>query len=278
MSSWRLVEAEPNPPISATDAERENLKNYRGNYSSSRGRGLDNRRQGQVQGGRGGRGRGGGRGGRGRKPFGFYTLPHGDREYLIHLTLQQIEYIFSIDSLCMDTFIRSYMDVEGYVPIALICNYQNVCCYGLPYSEIKRALSQHTKFDVDLENETIRLKEAWDLWLMPNNMGGRGLPKYIKQAPQPYIEMDETLGSYFEGEGIFGDLNTSNNHSQTYESTPVDSSAHHQFTPVAIKETNTSTTSLTIPSPVEPTPAPLPVSAGGKMRWSDVLAAGISPK
>ena len=63
----------------------------------------------------------------------------------------------------MDTFVRSYMDIEGYIPIAMICNYQNVSCFGVPYSEIKKALGVSLTFEVDLENETMRLKTAWEM-------------------------------------------------------------------------------------------------------------------
>lgn len=76
------------------------------------------------------------------------------------------EIIFSIDNLCMDTFIRFYMDEAGYVPIALLCNYANVAMYGAPYTGIIDALvrnSERTNLEVDLENETIRLKTGWEV-------------------------------------------------------------------------------------------------------------------
>lgn len=33
---------------------------------------------------------------------------------------------FTVDFLCQDTFLRSYMDEAGYVPIAFVCNFPAV--------------------------------------------------------------------------------------------------------------------------------------------------------
>lgn len=74
--------------------------------------------------------------------------------------------IFSPDSLCMDTYVRGYMDEAGYVPVALACSYYNVACYGCSYYDIVNKLkevSTRCKFiELDSENETIRLKEGWE--------------------------------------------------------------------------------------------------------------------
>lgn len=94
------------------------------------------------------------------------------------------ELIFSADNLCMDTFLRSYMDVEGYVPLALLCSYPNVGGYGAPLSNIIARLqetSATSRLEVDAANETVRLKKDWEQWLVPNQMGTMGHPRYIKQ-------------------------------------------------------------------------------------------------
>jgi hypothetical protein len=70
------------------------------------------------------------------------------------------------DNLCMDTFIRSYMDVEGFVPLALVCGYQNVACFGALIPDIVARLQetvQMSRLEVDAVNETVRLKEGWDM-------------------------------------------------------------------------------------------------------------------
>lgn len=70
------------------------------------------------------------------------------------------------DNLCMDTFIRSYMDVEGYVPIALLCSYPNVGGYNAPIANIIARLLETaatSRLEVDAPNETVRLKENWEM-------------------------------------------------------------------------------------------------------------------
>lgn len=66
----------------------------------------------------------------------------------------------------MDTFVRSYMDEAGYVPISLVCNYYNVACYGCSYYDIVNKLKEvegkSKYYELDAENETIRLKEGWE--------------------------------------------------------------------------------------------------------------------
>lgn len=99
--------------------------------------------------------------------------------------LSRSDAIFHPDSLCMDTYIRSYMDEEGYVPIALVCTYQNVAYFGSSYEDIFHKLIQVEPkaqfYELDQQNETIRPKAGWEKFRMPNVFGGFGLPKYVKQ-------------------------------------------------------------------------------------------------
>lgn len=112
-----------------------------------------------------GRGRGG-RGSGGRSPNnGQPYRSKADRSYYAYLAVQQIDSIFNPDSLCIDTYIRTYMDEEGYVPVSLVCAYQNVVCYGCSYYDIVNKLKEvaiKSKFyEMDTENECLRLKNDW---------------------------------------------------------------------------------------------------------------------
>jgi RNA:NAD 2'-phosphotransferase (TPT1/KptA family) len=66
----------------------------------------------------------------------------------------------------MDTYIRTYMDEEGYVPVGLVCTYQNVAYFGCPYEDILQKLIQvapkSKNFEIDEQNETIRLRNGWE--------------------------------------------------------------------------------------------------------------------
>ena len=74
------------------------------------------------------------------------------------------ELIYGTDYLCVDTYFRSYMDEEGFVPMALLTSYPNIACYGTPISELVSKLSQKEDsiLEVDVTNETVRLKEGWE--------------------------------------------------------------------------------------------------------------------
>lgn len=66
----------------------------------------------------------------------------------------------------MDTYIRAYMDEAGYVPISLVCGYPHVSYCGAIYSDIVsrlKELGESSVIEIDADNETIRLKEGWDM-------------------------------------------------------------------------------------------------------------------
>lgn len=67
----------------------------------------------------------------------------------------------SADNLSMDTFLRSFMDEEGYIPIAYLCNYPNVVMCGAYYENILSELQKSEMFELDIPNETMRLKTKW---------------------------------------------------------------------------------------------------------------------
>jgi hypothetical protein len=74
------------------------------------------------------------------------------------------ELIYGTDYLCVDTYFRSYMDEEGFVPMALLTSYPNIACFCTPISELVSKLSQKEDsiLEVDVTNETVRLKEGWE--------------------------------------------------------------------------------------------------------------------
>lgn len=91
---------------------------------------------------------------------------HQDRSYFSYLACQQIDQIFNPDSLCIDTFIRSYMDEAGYVPLSLVVTYQNVASFQCTYNDIlkkmKEVVGKCKYIELDSDNETIRLKTGWE--------------------------------------------------------------------------------------------------------------------
>lgn len=177
MSAWKLVEAEVDEP-EQNKVEASNQSNFSN----------DKFQKGIKSGGRGGRGNQGGRGGRGNGGRGTYKTPYiskQDRNYRSYMAVQLIEMILSPDNLCMDTYIRSYMDEAGYVPIALVYTYPNVAAFGALYGDLKyrlKQLGEDSCVEIDPVNDLIRTKNNWEMWLMPNQTGGRGQPRYVKQT------------------------------------------------------------------------------------------------
>lgn len=55
------------------------------------------------------------------------STPHPPTQHLNTLPHpKHSEYFFQKDNLCRDTFLRSHLDEEGWVPLALICNFPTV--------------------------------------------------------------------------------------------------------------------------------------------------------
>jgi hypothetical protein len=113
-------------------------------------------------------------------------LSAADLAYAVHIACGNIEYLFGSDSLAQDTYLRSLMDNEGFVPLLYIMQYPDLMYSPAPTDAIFAALSKSTtsRLEVDSINETIRLRENWKSYLMPNAKGGLGLEhRYIKDVP-----------------------------------------------------------------------------------------------
>ena len=74
------------------------------------------------------------------------------------------ELLYGVDHLCVDTYFRSYMDEEGYVPMALLSSYPNISCYAASIQDLVEKLSQKEDsiLEVDVANETVRLRDGWE--------------------------------------------------------------------------------------------------------------------
>ena len=65
----------------------------------------------------------------------------------------------------MDTFIRSYMDEAGFVPIAIVSCYSNVSPYGVPVSDIADAIQTLATdcLEVDTICQTAKVSDKWEM-------------------------------------------------------------------------------------------------------------------
>ena len=95
----------------------------------------------------------------------------------------QVEYFFSDDELCRNTFLRKHMDCEGFAPAAMIFNFPSIAAYCFHYYDLLTTLSEKSSFlEIDQVNETLRRRDDYRKWLHPNGEGRFGCPRWIKQA------------------------------------------------------------------------------------------------
>ncbi|CAM9165553.1 unnamed protein product [Ectocarpus sp. 13 AM-2016] len=213
---WTLVEAVAETPEGRRHKHQSHAGQRKGpgargsGYTGSWGQGRDGGRgrgggQGYSGGNRGQR-RGGGAGsrnnqgqGRGRGYGGGYVggatyYPtqanvgaesfEEQKAYMTNLAVRQIEFYFTVENLCRDIFMRSYMDEEGYIPIAFVANFPGVARFGVELEDITAGILASDTLQVDTENETMRMREGWEVWLLPNQATGKqGVPRYIKVDP-----------------------------------------------------------------------------------------------
>ena len=72
------------------------------------------------------------------------------------------------------------MDVEGYVPCAMLFDFPRVkqLCYSIDY--LMAACANSKIIQVDSQNEKVRLRLGWEKWLYPGQNGEMGVPLYKK--------------------------------------------------------------------------------------------------
>jgi hypothetical protein len=103
--------------------------------------------------------------------------------YAVHVAILNIEYLFSADSLVQDVYLRSLMDHEGFVPLVYVMQYPDLMYSPAPSEAILQGLTHSSRIEVDIINETLRLRVGWKPFLLPNDKGGVGLVhRYIKDS------------------------------------------------------------------------------------------------
>ncbi|XP_076881742.1 la-related protein 1C-like [Bidens hawaiensis] len=94
-------------------------------------------------------------------------FPHGAVPYwessLHGSILKQIEYYFSDENLVKDTFLRSHMYDEGWVPITLIAGFQRVKKLTNDLQMILRSLAYSNT--VEIQGGKIRRRADWRRWI-----------------------------------------------------------------------------------------------------------------
>ncbi len=88
-----------------------------------------------------------------------------------------------MDELIKNVYLRKQMDVEGYLPAAIVFNFPSVLAHCIPYYDLLEAIQVNSEtLEVDMTNECLRIKgeDNYKRWLMPNADGTFGVTKWIK--------------------------------------------------------------------------------------------------
>lgn len=83
-------------------------------------------------------------------------------EYKKKRLREQMEYYYSTDNLCKDTFLRSHMNAEGWIPLVLIAAFPKVKEFNVTEQQILEALKASSTLEVDGSTLFIRLKNEND--------------------------------------------------------------------------------------------------------------------
>lgn len=128
-------------------------------------------------------------------------------EALKKSAVQQVEYFFSVDELIKNIYLRKQMDVEGYLPAAIVFNFPSVLSHYIPYYDLLEAVQDSEIVEVDMTNECLRLKggeEVCKKWLFPNKDGTLGVAKWIKEVPEVAETETEDTNAVVVAEDVSG--------------------------------------------------------------------------
>ena len=131
-----------------------------------------------------------------------YSPPAPDPAALAPILCLQIEHYFSTENLVRDIYLRQRMDIEGWVPCAMLFDFPRVqaMCYGVDF--LMAACANSKVIEVNSEHEKVRLRQGWKKWLYPGQDGNMGVPLYKKfpRTPSPLLQQYAEISSASDNE------------------------------------------------------------------------------
>lgn len=113
---------------------------------------------------------------------------------------KQIEYYFSVDNLCKDIFLRSKMDEQGYIGLAVVASFNRVRMLTPDLMLILDALKDSSVIEVSADGAMIRAKETWQQWVLPAHQRDTSVKQQaaapagaVVQAPTQQPTSDSTV-------------------------------------------------------------------------------------
>ncbi|KAI1776699.1 hypothetical protein F4818DRAFT_440099 [Hypoxylon cercidicola] len=97
------------------------------------------------------------------------SYAYSDPQHILHVIATQMDYYFSIDNLCKDTYLRQHMDSQGFVPLAVITAFKRMQNIAQDYQVVRIACehSPHVQLVVTENGEDkVRRREKWEPWVL----------------------------------------------------------------------------------------------------------------
>lgn len=107
-------------------------------------------------------------------PAGAYAMPAGGpymaalgQEQVLATLAMQVEYYFSVENLCKDIFLRSKMDEEGWIPVAVIAGFNRIRMLTPDVNIILAALANSRSVEVSPNGLKLRPIGNYQAWVLP---------------------------------------------------------------------------------------------------------------
>ncbi|KAI4870463.1 hypothetical protein F4820DRAFT_443183 [Hypoxylon rubiginosum] len=138
-------------------------------------------------------------------PVGMYepayphtSTPYGysDPQHILHVIGSQMDYYFSIDNLCKDTYLRQHMDSQGFVPLAVITAFKRMQNIAQDYQVVRVACehSPHVQLVVtETGEDKVRRRDKWEPWVLDMHLRH---PTAQNDGPTAWHPWSSQLGYY----------------------------------------------------------------------------------
>ncbi|KAI2616568.1 hypothetical protein GGR54DRAFT_231730 [Hypoxylon sp. NC1633] len=102
-------------------------------------------------------------------PEGQFAPYYPDPHHILTVVLSQVEYYFSIDNLCKDTYLRKSMDSQGFVPLSVIASFKRMQEIAQDYQLIRMACQTSHLVEIVVAEDgqdRVRRRENWQTWVL----------------------------------------------------------------------------------------------------------------
>ncbi len=95
----------------------------------------------------------------------------------------QVEYYFSVQNLVKDMFLRAKMDDEGWIPVGVIAAFNRVRALAPNPAMIAAALEGSALVEVSESQESSRVRESWQQWVLPKERRDASTSRRPQSSP-----------------------------------------------------------------------------------------------